>query len=189
MCEQLVVDRLDDGARGRGGDRVPAEGRAVVARPDRAGDLVPHEQRADRETVAEALGQRDEVGLEPELLGREERPRAAEPGLHLVDPEQRTDLTRDLARRAHELLLERHHATFAEDRLDDDCRKLAARRDRALERLDVVRRRERDTGDERPEPLPLRRLARDGERAERPAVEACPRARRSARGPSPSARP
>ena len=107
ILEHRVVDRLDDRARGGGGDGVAAEGRAVVARPDRLRDALAHEQRADRQPVAETLRQRDEVGLDPELLVGEERPGAAEAGLHLVDREEGADLVRDLRRGPDEALLER----------------------------------------------------------------------------------
>ena len=53
--EQRVVDRLDHRARRSAGDRVPAEGRAVVTRADRVGDAVAHEQRADREARCRGL--------------------------------------------------------------------------------------------------------------------------------------
>ncbi len=87
--EQVVVDRLDDGARGGAGDGVAAEGRGVVARDEPGRGAVGDEQRADREAVREPLGERDRVGADAGPLPGEELARAADPGLHLVEDEQR----------------------------------------------------------------------------------------------------
>ena len=144
----------------------------MVARADRVGDPFPNEQRADRQAVAEPLRERHEVRLDAELLVGEERSGAAEPGLYLVDAEKCSDLAGDLGRCLDEALLQRQHAALAQHRLEQDRRELAARRDRCLERLDVVRPREREPRDERPEALPLPGLAGGGEGAVGAAVEA-----------------
>ena len=94
------------------------------------------------------------------------------PGLHLVDAEQRPDLEGELGRGLCELRLERDHAALAEHGLEQDQRRVRGGCERRLERLDVVRPGERDAGDERPEALPLRRLTRGRQGAERAAVEA-----------------
>src|SRR4029079_15027142 len=106
-----------------------------------------------------------------ELLVGEERPGAAEPGLYLVDTEKCSDLAGDLRRGPDEALLQRQHAALAEHGLEEDCREPAARRDGCLKRLDVIRPREGEPGDERPEALPLPGLAGGGEGAVGSAVE------------------
>ena len=98
----------------------------MVAGADRITDAVADEQRADRQAVPEALRERHEVGLDPELLVREERSGAPEPRLHLVDAEQRADLARDLRRGLNEPGVERNDAALAEDRLEQDRGELAA---------------------------------------------------------------
>ena len=62
--EQVVVERVADGARRGAGDRVAAERRGVVAGREAAGRLVGDEQAADRQAVGEALRQRDELAAE-----------------------------------------------------------------------------------------------------------------------------
>ena len=84
------------------------------------------EQRAHGEAVREALRQRDEIGLDPELLVGEERARAADARLHLVDAEQRPDLARELGRRLREVGLERDHPALAEHGLEQHQRRVAA---------------------------------------------------------------
>src|SRR5262249_10596137 len=85
--EQLVGDRVDDGARRRAGDRVPAERARVVTRLECAGRLVGNEQAANRQTVCEAFGERDAVGPHAEVLEAEERPRSPDARLYLVEDE------------------------------------------------------------------------------------------------------
>ena len=170
--EQLVVDRLDDGAGGGRGNGIAAEGGAVVAGHEAWRGPLAGEQRSNGQPISQALGERDQVGPDAELLEGEERARAAHPGLHLVDAEQRADLERELGRRLGKRRLERDHATLAEHGLEQEQRRVARGRERGLERLDVVRAGERDAGHERAEALPLGRLAGRRERPERPPVEA-----------------
>ena len=103
MREQLVVDRVDDGAGGGARDGVAAEGRGVVAGLEAGGRVVGDEERADREPVREALRERDGVGPHAELLPGEERAGAADAGLHLVEDQQRAVLVGELARLREEL--------------------------------------------------------------------------------------
>ena len=58
VCEELVVDRVDDGARGRARDGVAAEGRGVVAGLEAGRRLVRDEERPDRKPVREPLRER-----------------------------------------------------------------------------------------------------------------------------------
>src|SRR4051794_13129521 len=60
-------------------------------------DLRAHQQCADRYVAArERLGDRDQVGLETPVLQGEHPPRASEPGLDLVDAEERAVATAEL---------------------------------------------------------------------------------------------
>ena len=116
--EELLVDRLHDRAGRGAGDRVAAERRAVVPRHQASSCAFRHDERPDRQAVPETLRERDEIGLDTELLVGEERPGATHAGLHLVDAEQRPDLACDLRRRPRERRLERDDAAFAEHRLE-----------------------------------------------------------------------
>src|SRR5919106_1360906 len=164
--EQLVVDRVHDGAGGGTRHRVPAEGGAVVPGLERTCGFVGHEERAHRQPVGEALGERDEVRAHAELLEGEEGAGATDAGLDLVEGEERGELCRG----RHELRVERDHASLAEDRLEQDqahvvvhCR---------LKRVDVVRSHEAHSRNAGLERGALAQLTRRGERAERPPVEA-----------------
>ena len=144
-CEQLVIDRV---ARRRplprtrrGCRRTCSRGRRAQSRP---GSVVCDEQAADRQPVRQALGERDRVGAHAELLEREERARAADARLHLVEDEQRAGSSASVARRLDEPRVEGDDPALAEHRLEQDAAGLAG--DRGLERRDVVRLRERDTG-------------------------------------------
>ena len=85
--EQRVVDRIHDRAGRSARDGVAAEGRAVVTWHERAGGLAGDEQAADRQAVREPFCERDEVRPDAELLEGEERTRAADAGLDLVEAE------------------------------------------------------------------------------------------------------
>ena len=140
VLEQLLVDSLDDGARSRADDRVAAERRRVVAGLEADRSVVGCEQRADRQAVREPFRQRDEVWADAELLEGEEGAGAADPGLNLVEAEQRAVLGGELRRGAEETGSRGQHAALALDRLEQD--QPGVRADRRLERGDVVQLRE-----------------------------------------------
>ena len=62
-------------------------------------DLGPPENARHRHAGGDRLGHHDQVGLDPEVLDREELAGAAEPGLHLVGDEHDPVLRRQLAQR------------------------------------------------------------------------------------------
>ncbi len=138
----------------------------MVAGDERAGRIVRDEQRADRQPVREPLGERDEIGADAQLLEREERPGAPDARLDLVEAEERLQL----GRRGDELRVERNDAALAENRLEQDQPHVLI--DSRAQRLDVVRRDEAHTRDERLERRPLARLSGRGERTEGSSVEA-----------------
>ena len=95
VLEQLVGDRVADGAGGRAGDagcRRTSRRASPAAKP--AGRLVGDEQRADRQPVREPLGERDELRADARLLEGEERSGPADAALDLVEAEQRPDFAR-----------------------------------------------------------------------------------------------
>src|SRR4030095_2021188 len=72
--QQLVVDRVADGASRRADNRVAAEGARVVAGLEPWRRTVGGEEAADWKAVGEALGEHHRVGADVELLVGEERP-------------------------------------------------------------------------------------------------------------------
>ncbi len=74
--------------RGRA-DRVTAECAAVQAGGEQVRGSTDGQTGSDRQTAAEALGQRHHIGGDAVVLVGEERAGAADPGLHLVEDQQR----------------------------------------------------------------------------------------------------
>ena len=85
-----------------------------------------------------AFAKQHHVGLDAPVLDREEAAGAAEAGLDLVGDEQRAVLAAELGA-PREVVVGRHVHALALDRLDDEGRDLA-RRERALERGEIVER-------------------------------------------------
>src|SRR2546425_3524288 len=86
------------GREGHGGDeRRPPERRAVRAGTQRTRDLVAREHRADRDAVGEGLREGHDVGLDPRVLVRPEPARPGDPGLDLVEDQERPRLVAELA--------------------------------------------------------------------------------------------
>ena len=91
----LLVELVQRREAGRHRELVRRERRAVRDRVlhrvvDRLVHGARHQQRADRDVAArERLRDRNEIGLEPPVLEREQLAGAAEAGLHLVDAEER----------------------------------------------------------------------------------------------------
>ena len=168
--EQLVVDRLDDGARGGARDGVAAERARVVAGLEARRSVVGDEQRADRQPVRERLGESHRVGADVERLPGEE---GARPAQAASAPRRRR-----ASRRARRQAPERPRGTPASSGITPPSPRTGSTRiapmsgaGRGHERLVVVRRREADARRERLPGGALRGLAGDGERTERPAVE------------------
>src|SRR2546426_281286 len=82
-----LVQRLQRADGRRGGERIAAEGAAVVA-GDQRGALRLREAGADGEPAGERLGGRDHVRLDAVMFVGPELARAAEAGLDLVDHEK-----------------------------------------------------------------------------------------------------
>ncbi len=117
---QLALEKLDGRQRRRDADRIAAEGRCV-----RAGSPVHHigasNDCAERHSAGDALGGRDDVRNEPEVLRREHLTRAAHPALHLVGDDQDAVLVGEPAQFVEKSFGWNHIAAFTLDRLDHKC--------------------------------------------------------------------
>ena len=111
--------------------RIAAEGRAVRAGGHALGRLGRRQAGADRETAAERLGQRHDVGRDAGALVGEQVAGAAHAGLHLVEDQQQAVLVAKFAQRPQERRLDHAHAALAHDRLDQRSPR-SRRRSRAL---------------------------------------------------------
>ena len=103
VLEQAVLlDRVHHRERCRGGDRVAAEGGAVVAGLEQVGRLAGGDAGTDREAARQALGDGDDVGhavhrgCNGGALVGVPGAGAADAGLDLVEPQQRAVLGGDL---------------------------------------------------------------------------------------------
>src|SRR6478735_4152083 len=168
--QAVGLDRLEDGEGGSGRDRVAAEGGAVVARLEQRCRVAAGDRRADRDAAAEALGERDDVGLHAvEQLVGEPRAGAGHAGLHLVEPQQRTVAVGDPLG-GGEVVRGRHDdAGLSLHRFEDDRGDRVV--DRGLERGHVVVRDEGDVAREGLERLAVGSLGREGQRAHGATVE------------------
>ena len=164
--EQLVVDRVDDGARRGARDRVAAERRGVVAGLEARRCVVGDEQRADRQAVREALRERDRVGPHAELCQAKNAPLRPTPVCTSSKISSAPCSSASARASASDLGRERVDAALALHRLEQDRRGVGP--DVLGERLG---RREARAGDERLERRALRGLPGDRERAERAPVE------------------
>ena len=117
---------VEDGVADRHGERVAAEGRAMDARGHALGGLGGREARPHRETAADALGDRHDVGLDAAPLMREQPAGAPDAGLHLVEDEEHAMFVAELAQAAQALRRDVADAALALHRLDQDGAGLAA---------------------------------------------------------------
>ena len=98
-----------------------------------------HQQRADGHVATrERLRNRQEIGLQPPVVEREHAARATEPGLHLVDAEERPVAAAQLLRTL-EITVGGEVRPVALNGLDDEDRHVLAA-ERRLERLQIVER-------------------------------------------------
>jgi hypothetical protein len=168
--QALVRDGPDDGEGGRAADRVAAERGAVRAGPEQVPGVAEREARADRQAAAETLGQGHDVGLDAIGLVREPVAGPADAGLHLVQHEQGGVRGADLPGRREVSGWRGHHAGLALDRLEDHHGGRVGHGDAEGVGVAVP-----DMGDvwrQRPERVHLGRLAGQGQRTHRAAVEA-----------------
>ena len=184
VLDQALVEEVQRGEPRRASDRVAAE-RAAVGSGRPVHLLGPRDERSERETRRDALGQTDDVGLHVPVLDGEQLSGPAHARLHLVDHHQDAMLECELAQPRQEIVRRDQVAALALDRLDEDRRHALGRGDRRKQLLDALHglvgghatggRREgrvkhrRQQRREPPSLACLRRSQRQG--AERPAVE------------------
>ncbi len=125
-AQRVVVrraHRVEDGAPGRGGQRVPRQGARLVdgtRRGEAFEHVGPAAEGAEREPTADHLAEAPEVGRHAER--RTGRPGAhPEPGDHLVEDEQCADRVAGPAQLGQEPGLGRHQVHVGRHRLDDDA--------------------------------------------------------------------
>ena len=169
----LVDQVADHGLGDRAGERVAAVGAAVVAGLEPGGDGLGHGEGAQREPAGDALGHGEEVGLGAGGGRREQRPRAAEARLHLVDDEQRAVGAAEPRELAQVVRRGDAHAALALDGLDDHRRDLVV--ERRLHRVRAAVRHEPVARHQRAELVAVLRLPGGRDHADGAAVEAARR--------------
>ena len=118
--EARLKHHIEHGIGGRHRERIAAEGRAVGAGRHALAGFLGAEERADRETAAERLGERHDVGVNAGALIGKQLARAAHAALHLVEDQQHAVLVAQRAQRFEECIGRNADAAFALDRLDQD---------------------------------------------------------------------
>ena len=168
-CEQLVVNLSQTATRRRARDGVAAERAAWSPGTNPSGASSATSRQPIGSPFARPLASITRVGPDAELLEGEERARPADSRLHFVESRAARRLVGERARGCDEPRVEQMtppSPCTGSSRMQPVSSVTAASSD-----ADVVRERERDAGQQRLERLALRRLAGDGERAHRAAVE------------------
>src|SRR5208283_2117584 len=163
--ENDVENRIGDARR----QRVAAEGRAMGAERHASGRLFRRETGADRESAAEPLGERSDVGRDARLLDGEKASDAPDSGLHLVEHEQQSAPVAKLAQRAQKFVRKDANAALALNRLDQHACRL--RPDQGLDRGKIAEGRLIETVDRWAEAFEIFMIAAGGKRRERASVE------------------
>jgi len=91
---------LQDGQRRHRAHRVPAEGRAVVSRPQNVGDPFIAQHRRHRHSTAQSFGQRKDVRCHSVSLVAENISRAAQTALDAVKQEKEAPVRSASARKS-----------------------------------------------------------------------------------------
>ena len=120
ILHQRVFQQLDRLQRRRARNRIAAKRARVRAGRPRH-HVRPRRRHAERQARRDALGDRDHVGLDTEVLDREHLPGAPHPRLHFIGDQQDAVLLGDLAQAMMKLRLGHDVAALALDRLDDDA--------------------------------------------------------------------
>ena len=161
---------VDDRAADRAGQRVAAEGAAVLAGLEDAEDVaVRHDGRDRDDAAAERLAQDVEVGDDALVVAREGPAGPAEAGLDLVGREQHVVGGAELADPAQVAVRRDHDAALALDGLDEHGDRV--RRDGGFERREVAVGHLDEPGRERAEPAAGLRVVGEADDRGRPAVE------------------
>ena len=118
--ELLLGEDVEDGARGREGDRVPYEGPADRARMRVVHDLGPSDHARERQAAGDRLRDDHDVWLDVEVLHREHPGRPPEARLHLVRDQDDAALVADPAQPLDELGRRRDEPALSLLRLEHD---------------------------------------------------------------------
>src|SRR5439155_10114509 len=171
-CEVEPLDLADRRDCGCAGQRISAEGGRVRALGEVA-DLARERDRAHGHPAGDRFGEAQDVRHQSVLVYREERARPAEAGLDLVDNQEGPALGADTCGFPRELTARRTHAALSLHELEDERGGLIG--DRRVERLGLVERNVRETGNERTEHVPVLGSPRRRERAHGLPVKAAHR--------------
>src|SRR3989442_800740 len=120
--ERRVGDRAHHLERHTGDERPAAERGRVVARLERPGYGVRHEDRPHWQSSGERFSQRQDVGNDAGLLVGEQGPRPAQAALYLVEYDGHAAGVAQLAHEAQPLGVHGPHPALPLHRLDDDRR-------------------------------------------------------------------
>ena len=137
-------DFLHHGAADSGCERIAIEGTALIAVIE-ATDALARDQRSQRNSSAQSLAKRHDVGRDSGVLESEEFSGAADSGLDFVKDEQQAYASGQRVQIAQEIIACAEHARLTLDRLEHDGDGVGG--DRALDLRDVSERHFHETLD------------------------------------------
>ncbi|CRE19531.1 Uncharacterised protein [Bordetella pertussis] len=166
----FVMQHPQRGARNRAGQRVAAEGAAVLARLENAQHRLVRQHRGHGiEAARQGLADQRDIGLDAFVRLGQESAGAPQPGLDLVEDEHDIAFAAQLAHLAEIARRRQDDASLALDGFDQEGHR--ARRDGSLQRGEVAERHHREARRERPVAAARIRVGGKADDAQRAAVE------------------
>src|SRR5579883_321533 len=160
---------VEHGVSNARGKRIAAIGGAMRAGGHSSCRFLGRQKGTQRETAADPLGNRHNVGSNPVKLVSKELPGAANAGLHLVQHQEKTMRVAKLTQRAQEARRWRANASLTLDRFDQNSARL--RPDCGFHRFDVTKWNRVEARDPWTETIEVFRVARCADRRQRSSME------------------
>ena len=115
----LIQNIFHRGVSGRASERIPAEGRTMVARHQNVG-FPPGQERTDGHTARQALGKSHHVRFNAEGFITPELSQTADAGLYLIKNQENTLLIAPVTDFLEIIVVRHDNAAFALDGLQHD---------------------------------------------------------------------
>ena len=143
LHQPVALDHRQGGNDRSTGDGIAAEGAAVGTALPAVHQAMAGDDRADRQSIAQSLGQDHYVRHHLLMVDRQPASGAPHPGLNLVADQQDAVLIADASKGPQESVRRHHVPTLPLDRLDQDRRYLIGGQDLMEETLNLSSSRDR----------------------------------------------
>ena len=173
-CQEFLLgNRIEDDVRSCTGKGVAAKCRAMIPCMERSCDFIRDSKGTDRHTAGKTFRERHNIRFYAVFLIGEERPRAPDSRLNLIEDEERTMLVAEGTNLLQIVVLRRIDAPLPLNRLEHDrCRLIA---DLRLEICNIIVADIVKACRQRAKSLVILRLPRRGQCRKRTPVKAIPR--------------